>query len=139
MVVRRGEPGARTAPDRDSDPESGPEAGMVTAELALALPTVVLVAVLALSGVQIVMTQVRCRDAAGVAARLAARGESGDVVSAAVTSTAPADSHLAMRREGELVAATVSTELRLLGIGVVLPRFGVTETAVSVVETPDLP
>jgi hypothetical protein len=112
---------------------------MVTAELAVALPTVVLVTVLALSGVQIVMTQVRCRDAAGVAARLAARGESGDDVSAAVMSTAPADSHLALRREGDLVAASVSTHVRLLGIGGMLPRFDIDETAVSVAETPDLP
>src|SRR5436309_11169115 len=107
MVVRRGEPGARTAPGRDS----GTDAGMVTAELAVALPTVVLVAVLALSAVQIVMTQVRCRDAAGVAARLAARGERADVVEAAVTSTAPADSRLALRRDGDLFVASVSAHV----------------------------
>ena len=110
---------------------------MVTAELAVALPAVVLIAVLALSGVQVAMTQVRCLDAAGVAARLAARGETADVVAAAVSSTAGGQTHLSIRREGDLVEASVGAQVRLLGIGRLLPAVAVSETAAFVAEGPD--
>ena len=131
MRARCGEPCALIA--------LGSDGGMVTAELAVALPTLVLVALLALCGVQVVMAEVRCRDAAGVAARLAARDENADVVSAAVASAAAPGSSLALRRDGDLLIATVHTDVRLLGMGRLLPGFAVTETAVSVDETPDAP
>jgi Flp pilus assembly protein TadG len=105
---------------------------MVTAELAVALPALVLVALFALSGVQVAMTQLRCRDAAGVAARLAARGESATSVSTAMSSAAPPGVRLAVRRDGELVEAEVSAQVSLLGIGRLLPAFTVTATAASV-------
>ena len=107
---------------------------MVTAELAIALPVLVLVGLLAVCGVQAVLTQLRCRDAAGVAARLAGRGESDDVVAAAVAVAAPHGSTLSVRREGELVVASVQAQVRWLGIGALLPGLHVSETAVSVAE-----
>ncbi|MGA8980933.1 MAG: TadE family type IV pilus minor pilin [Pedococcus sp.] len=48
---------------------------MVTAELAVALPALVLVLVVALSAVTTVLDQVRCVDAARATARALARGE----------------------------------------------------------------
>src|SRR4051812_19699314 len=63
--------------------------GMVSAEVAVALPALVLVALLALRGVQVVRAEMRCRDAASVAARLAAGGETRAAVSAAATAAAP--------------------------------------------------
>jgi Flp pilus assembly protein TadG len=48
------------------------EAGMVTAEFAVALPAFVLVVLAALCGVALVTAQLRCVDAAAVAARMAA-------------------------------------------------------------------
>ena len=108
---------------------------MVTAELAVALPTLVLVAMFAVSGLQVAMAQLACRDAAGVAARLAARGESDDVVAAAVGSTAPVGSHLSIRDDGNLVVASVHAQVRLAGIGRLLPAVEVTETVVAVQET----
>ena len=108
---------------------------MVTAELAVALPTVALVALLALSGVQVVMTQLRCRDAAGIAARLSARGETAAVVEMAVTAAAPAGGQLSVRRDGELVEATVRTQLQLLGLGRLLPAVAVRQSAVAVAES----
>jgi hypothetical protein len=123
--------GRARAAHHDADPERG----MVTAELAVALPSVVLVALLALSGVQVAMTQVRCLDAAGVAARLAARGEAADVVAAAVSTTeGDASTHLSISREGDLVEASVGAQVRLLGIGRLLPALTVHETAASVAE-----
>lgn len=58
------------------------EAGMVTAEIAVALPAVVLVLLLVLSAVSAGVTQLRVTDAARVAARQAAIG-SDDVAGAA--------------------------------------------------------
>lgn len=57
---------------------AGPNAdsGMVTAELAVALPTVFVVLVAALTGLFAVATELRCTDAAATAARMVARGES---------------------------------------------------------------
>jgi hypothetical protein len=108
---------------------------MVTAEIAVALPAVVLVALFALSGLQVEMTQLRCRDAAGIAARLAARGETAATVSSAVSSAAPAGSRLTLRRAGDLVEAQVSAQVSVLGLGRLLPAFTVTATAASVDDT----
>lgn len=112
---------------------------MVTAELAVALPAVVLVALFALSGLQVAMTQLRCRDAAWIAARLTARGESAATVSAAMSSAAPPGVRLALRRDGELVQAQVSEQVPLLGIGRLLPAFTVTATAASIDDVPVAP
>lgn len=112
--------------------EASIETGMVTAELAVALPAVVLVAMFALSGLQVEMTQLRCRDAAGIAARLAGRGETAATVSAAMSAGAPPGVRLALRRDGELVEAQVSAQVRLLGVGRLLPAFTVTATAAAV-------
>ena len=108
------------------------ETGMVTAELAVALPAVVLVALIVFSGLQVALTQLRCRDAAAVAARLTARGESAATVTAAMSSTAPAGSHLVVRRDGQLVQVRVSASVRLLGTGRLLPSLIVTATSAAV-------
>ncbi|WP_317183088.1 TadE family type IV pilus minor pilin, partial [Intrasporangium sp.] len=52
------------------------EAGMVTAELAVAIPVVVLVLLGCLAGLSAAVDQVRCVDAARLASRAAARGDS---------------------------------------------------------------
>src|SRR3954468_10642519 len=66
----------------------GPDAGMVTAELAVALPALVLVLALAIGVLAVGTTRLRCADAARTAARLAARGEPLAVVRAAATGVA---------------------------------------------------
>ncbi|WP_265443181.1 TadE family type IV pilus minor pilin [Flexivirga meconopsidis] len=53
---------------------------MVTAELAATLPALIFVLVVALNAVLIGIDQVRCVDAARVAARAAARGDSAAAV-----------------------------------------------------------
>ena len=50
------------------------DGGMATAELAVVLPTLVLVIAVGLTMVSVVLAQVRCVDAAREAARAAARG-----------------------------------------------------------------
>jgi hypothetical protein len=69
---------------------SAGEAGMVTAELAVALPTVVIVLLVAVGALVAVATQLRCTDAAATAARLVARGETATVARAAAREVAGA-------------------------------------------------
>ncbi|AKU19238.1 hypothetical protein VV02_23450 [Luteipulveratus mongoliensis] len=63
---------------------------MVSAELAAAVPAVVFVLAVALNAVVIGIDQVRCADAARLAARSAARGDSAGAVQEAGMRNAPA-------------------------------------------------
>ncbi|MDY3679577.1 MAG: TadE family type IV pilus minor pilin [Actinomyces urogenitalis] len=84
-------------------PGSG-ETGMVTAETAVVLPSVIIVLALALSAISAGATQLRVTDAARSAARAAALGRRDlDVVVAAAAGHAS----LAVER-GELTCVTVS-------------------------------
>lgn len=129
MAVRRGGP-----PRALTAPGAGRDRGMVTAELAVALPALVLAALLALSGLQVVMAQLRCRDAAAIAARLAGRGEPRQAVTDSVVASGPPGARVAWHRDGDLVAAQVTTDVHLLGVGRLLPAFSVTATAFAVSE-----
>jgi hypothetical protein len=115
---------------------AAPEAGMVTAELAVALPVLVLVAVVATAGLQLAVAQLRCLDAASVAARLAGRGEAATDVTAGARAAAPPGATVRMRRDGDLVAADVTVVVHALGLGRLLPGFAVAATAVSFADQP---
>ena len=65
------------------------DTGMVSAELAVALPAVLVVLVAGVAAVSAGLDQVRCVDAVGAAARLAARGEPTEAVSRAAAVRAP--------------------------------------------------
>ncbi len=65
------------------------DTGTVTAELAVALPGVVLLCAALLMTGQAVIGEVRCTDAARAGARLAARGEPPAAVAAEATRRAP--------------------------------------------------
>jgi len=108
-----------------------PEAGMVTAELAVALPAVVLTAVAAVTFLSVLTAQLRALDAAGVAARLVARGESPAAVASAVHQLA-GGAHLVVNRESadpRLVVVEVSTKVPVAGLGRLLPPFVIRERA----------
>nr|WP_281174930.1 TadE family type IV pilus minor pilin [Actinomadura oligospora] len=85
---------------------------MATAEIAVALPALVLVTVLALWAVAVASTHMSCVDAARAGARAAARGESLDAVRALVTRSAPKGATVAVRRDVDRVQVTVSTAVR---------------------------
>jgi hypothetical protein len=69
-------PGGVPRETRTGPPRRGrPDAGSVTAELAVAMPVLVLLLVAALTAVSAVTTQMRCVDAAREVARAAARGD----------------------------------------------------------------
>ncbi|HEU5270582.1 MAG TPA: TadE family type IV pilus minor pilin [Jatrophihabitans sp.] len=54
--------------------------GMVTAETAVVLPVLVLLTLAAVAAVTVALAKVRCADAAQLAARAIARGDSGNAV-----------------------------------------------------------
>ena len=133
----------RCRPGRDRNRPPGPAAagnavpdqrGMVTAELAVALPVLVLAGLLAVTGVQLVSAQLRCLDAAGLAARFAARGELAADVDFAARAAAPRDAHIAVARADDVVSARVAATVHLPGFGTLLPAFTVTASAVAPLE-----
>lgn len=90
--------------------------GAVTAEAAVVIPSLVLVALLGVGLVIAVGTELKCVDAAREAARLAARGETDTVVQRAVHAVAPADAHLTVHRSDGWVQVRVTAELKPWGL-----------------------
>jgi Flp pilus assembly protein TadG len=98
-------------PGRGDNRTTGPTAddGMVTAELAVAIPTVVVVLAAAVTLLLAVAAQLRCTDAAATAARLVARGES--VGAATSAARAIAGQHAQVRMTSS--AGAVSVDVRV--------------------------
>ncbi len=86
-----------------------------------------MVLALCLAGVTAVSMQVRCVDAAREAARLAARGDQRSALQTA-RRVAPAGARIEVRRDGDLVTATVVAHSKLL------PRLDIAAKAVSAAE-----
>jgi hypothetical protein len=107
---------------------------MVTAELAALLPALLLAGLMAVSGLQIASAQLRCLDAAGIAARLTARGEPRAAVAASARAAAPRDAEVTLSRNGDAVSAVVVARVHLLGLGGLLPVFRVSASAAEPAE-----
>ncbi len=103
----------------------------------MALPAVVLLAVLlALTG-QAVIAQVRCTDAARAAARLAARGEATPAVLAEAGRRAPWGARADVAPGGDEVTVVVSYRLTVpAGRWVSWAALSLRGTATAAVETP---
>jgi hypothetical protein len=108
---------------------------MVTAEFAVALPAFVVIVVAALGGVGVVTAQLRCADAAGVAARLAARGEGAVAVRSAVMATAPRGATVQVATSATTVTATVRARVSLPGMSRLVQGIVVGEQVVDALET----
>lgn len=104
---------------------------MVTAELAVAIPAVVLVLATSVSAVALGIDQIRCVDAARVAARALARGDVVAARSLAVRA-APAGAAVNLARGESEVTVDVSLERTVLGAG----RFVLRASAVAQRERP---
>jgi len=102
---------------------------MVTAELAVAIPAAVLVLAMSLAGVTAGIDQIRCVDAARLAARAAARGDTSSAVRAAALSAAPRGASVALASDSSTV--TVTVEVRSGGWGGVLPSWALVARAVA--------
>ena len=95
--------------------QPGGERGSIVAEFAVALPAVVLVLMLGVTGLGASARHVRLQDAAADAARLAARGESDDRVQA-VLSAAVSEASGVIAMRGELVCVTASATAASAGL-----------------------
>lgn len=104
---------------------------MVTAELAVALPALIVVLLLVLAGVAASTAQLRCVDAAREGARAAARGEGPAVTRAAALREAPAGSAVTVQVAGGLVTVTVRGRAGAVGN---LPGLPVSGRAVAAQE-----
>jgi Flp pilus assembly protein TadG len=108
---------------------------MVTAEMAMTIPSLVVVVAMAVAGVMAMTDEMRCADAAATAARLAARGEPIDVVRETALKAAPSGATLQLVTNGTTITAIVTDQLTGPGV---LHRFGtvtVSQRSVAALET----
>ncbi|MFR9672863.1 TadE family type IV pilus minor pilin [Streptomyces sp. TR02-1] len=103
---------ALRAPGGRADGADGGDAGYVTAETAVVVPSLVLLAAMMLWGLTAAAGLVQCVDGAGAGARAAARGESGPAVRRLARSVAPEGARIDVSRAGELVRVHVSARAR---------------------------
>lgn len=112
--------------------------GFVTAETAVVLPALVVLLCGLLWAVAAVTAQLRCVDAARLAARALARGEAEGAARAAAASAAPAGVRITVVRAGDVVRVQVAGSVRppgpLLGRA---PGVAVSATATAAVEGSD--
>ncbi|HVT20601.1 MAG TPA: TadE family type IV pilus minor pilin [Mycobacteriales bacterium] len=105
--------------------------GMVTAEFAVAIPSLVLVVAAAIGGVVAVTDQLRCVDAAQIAARLAARGEAPATVRATALRAAPHGASVHVVSSATTVTATVVAHVGGPGWLGRLPSLTITQRSVA--------
>jgi hypothetical protein len=99
----------------DDGKSKGTDEGTATAEMAVVLPALAVVLVFSLWSVAAVTAQLRCVDAALVAARALARGERSDVSVAAARASAPDGARIVVSRSDDLVVVDVHADVRLPG------------------------
>jgi hypothetical protein len=85
---------------------------MVSAELALTIPSILLVLAICLTALALGIDQVRVTDAARVGARAASRGADPALVQRLVQDRAPVGSHVRIEREAAAVVVSVEAPPR---------------------------
>lgn len=108
---------------------------MVTAELTVAIPTLLGLVLVLVQVLGVLVLSARCADAARAGARAAARGEAPAAVAARCTTALPG-ARVLVRQQGTLLLVRVSTVPRLLpGLGWLLPSRLVTAQAAADAES----
>lgn len=108
---------------------------MVTAEIAVALPTLMVLLALLLWLVAVGATYVRCLDAAREGARALARDESVAASRALAAEVAPNGARIDTQADGDLVRVSVTVAARPPGpVLSLLPAITVTGNAASLLE-----
>ncbi|MCW2599063.1 MAG: hypothetical protein JWM02_892 [Frankiales bacterium] len=103
----------------------------------MALPALLVVLALAVGVVVSVGAQLRCVDAARVAARVASRGDSDTAAQQAGARVAPSGSRVRVVHRGKEVEVVVSADTRPFGAALRLfPAVHVSARAVAEIETP---
>lgn len=87
--------------------------GTVTAETAVALPSLLLVLGIALGAVEAAATRVACIDAARIGARALARGEDPAAARSAAERAAPPHSHVSLHEDALDAEVTVRAPVRV--------------------------
>ena len=95
-------------------PDLRADRGAATVEIAVALPSLVVIVMVAVAAVTVVTAQLRCVDAAREGARAAARGEGAAIVRDIAGQVAPGRASVTVTVEAGRVAVGVSTTIRLL-------------------------
>ncbi len=111
------------------------ERGMVTAEIATALPALVVIAAGLLFVIGAVGAQLRCGDLSREAARQLARGQDEATVSREVLVGAPPDAQLRVSRAGGLVTASITAHAPTPGALARLGSLVVSGSATALDET----
>ena len=106
--------------------------GMATAEVAVALPALVVLVAAGMTAVSVLTAQLRCVDAAREAARAAARGEDAAIVRSLAERSGPDGSDVQVTSGGQEVEVTVSAEAD--SVGGLLPAVRVRANAVALRE-----
>jgi hypothetical protein len=102
---------------------------MVTAELATALPVLMLLIMAGLSAVMVLSAHIRAQDAAAEAARALARNDPA-AAAALVKATGPSGARLRVSPAGDFVRVEVVATVRLIATGW-LPSVSVVADAVA--------
>ena len=118
-------------PARSRGP-AGTDEGVVTAEFAIALPSVVLMLAMLLATATVALNQLRCVDAARAAARAAARNDPAAGVAAVARAVGPSRAQVTSTGQGDRVVVTVSAPVSLYFPG--RPTVWVKSSAVAVRE-----
>jgi Flp pilus assembly protein TadG len=88
---------------------------MATAELAVAMPVLVIVLMSAVGLLHAVGAALRCQDAAGIAARAAARGDGPATIIADAQAAAPPGADVSVRRVGSTYQVSVVAQVGIPG------------------------
>ncbi len=112
------------------------EQGTVVAETAVALPALAMIFVLLLWGMAVAAAQLRCIDAARIAARALARGEQDKASRDAAVAAAPNGAKVRVTRTGDLVQVQVWAQVPPPGpLLSTLPGIRISEQAVAAAES----
>ncbi len=109
--------------------------GYATAELALALPSLVLVLTIGLWLQGAVALQARCLDAARAGARAAARGDQDATVRERMAKVVPSGAGIVIARDGNQITVTVDSSVAVPpGLSAFVGRPTVTGSATAIDE-----
>lgn len=112
-INSRNESGTESGTERGTDEGGSKERGMVTAELAVTTLAAFAVLTMMCWGIYLVVTQLRCVDAAAAVARQAARADAAAVAKA--KAGAPTGAAIMIDKRPNLVTVTVRVRARPLG------------------------
>ena len=110
----------------------GRDRGVATAEVAVVLPSLVVLVAAGMSAISVLTAQLRCVDAAREGARAAAQGEGIVVVRSVAGRSGPAGADIQVACRADEVRVTVAADAR--PVGGLLPWFRVHATAVALRE-----